>query len=71
MDENMIEREDPGYQLHCIRHSAAHIMAHAVQNIFPEAKFGTGPVIKDGFYYDIDLPRSLTTEDLETIEAEM
>lgn len=71
MDENMIEREDPNYQLHCIRHSAAHIMAHAVQTIFPEAKFGTGPVIKDGFYYDMDLPRPLTTEDLATIEAEM
>lgn len=71
MDENVIEREDPNYQLHCIRHSAAHIMAHAVQNLFPEAKFGTGPVIKDGFYYDMDLPRTLTTEDLSAIEAEM
>lgn len=71
MDENVIDREDPQYQLHCIRHSAAHIMAHAVQNLFPEAKFGTGPVIKDGFYYDMDLPRPLTTEDLASIEDEM
>lgn len=71
MDENQIDREDPQFQLHCIRHSAAHIMAHAVQNIFPEAKFAIGPVIKDGFYYDMDLPRALTTEDLETIEKEM
>lgn len=71
MDENVIEREDPNYQLHCIRHSAAHIMAHAIQKLFPEAKFGTGPVIKDGFYYDMDLPRPLTTEDLEQIETEM
>lgn len=71
MDENVIDREDPNYQLHCIRHSAAHIMAHAVQNLFPEAKFGTGPVIKDGFYYDMDLPRPLTPADLEAIEGEM
>ncbi|MEZ0368089.1 MAG: threonine--tRNA ligase [Candidatus Sericytochromatia bacterium] len=71
MDENLIDREDPQYQLHCIRHSAAHIMAHAVERLMPEAKFAIGPVIKDGFYYDMDLPRTLTTEDLEAIETEM
>ncbi|MGV3524063.1 MAG: threonine--tRNA ligase [Candidatus Sericytochromatia bacterium] len=71
MDENVIDREDPLYQLHCIRHSAAHIMAHAVQTLIPEAKFAIGPVIKDGFYYDMDLPRALTTDDLTAIEAEM
>lgn len=71
MDENVIDREDPQYQLHSIRHSAAHIMAHAVQRLIPEAKFAIGPVIKDGFYYDMDLPRTLTSEDLEAIEAEM
>ncbi len=71
MDENLIDREDPQYQLHSIRHSAAHIMAHAVQRLIPEAKFAIGPVIKDGFYYDMDLPRTLTSEDLEAIEAEM
>ena len=71
MDENMIDREDPQYQLHCIRHSAAHIMAHAVQDLFPGSKFAIGPVIKDGFYYDMDLSRALTTEDLEAIEKRM
>jgi threonyl-tRNA synthetase len=71
MDENMIDKEDPQYQLHCIRHSAAHIMAHAVQDLFPGAQFAIGPVIKDGFYYDMDLSRALTTEDLEAIEKRM
>lgn len=71
MDENKIDREDPQYQLHCIRHSTAHIMAHAVQDLFPGARFAIGPVIKDGFYYDMDLSRALTTEDLEAIEKRM
>ncbi len=71
MDENKIDNNDPEYELHCIRHSAAHIMAHAVQEIFPEAKFAIGPVIKDGFYYDMDLPRPLTDEDLVEIEKKM
>lgn len=71
MDENFIDREDPNFQLHSIRHSAAHIMAHAVENLFPGAKFAIGPVIKDGFYYDMDLDRPLTPEDLTAIEAEM
>lgn len=71
MDENFMDREDPHYQLHSIRHSAAHIMAHAVENLFPGAKFAIGPVIKDGFYYDMDLDRPLTPEDLTAIEAEM
>lgn len=71
MDENTIDPQDPQYQLHCIRHSAAHIMAHAVQDLFPEARFAIGPVIKDGFYYDMDLPRALTQEDLATIEKRM
>lgn len=54
-----------------IRHSASHIMAEAVQSIFPEAKFAIGPAIADGFYYDFDLPRPLTDADLETISAKM
>jgi len=54
-----------------IRHSAAHVMAEAVQSIFPEAKFGIGPAIEDGFYYDFDLPRSLTPDDLPLIEQKM
>jgi threonyl-tRNA synthetase len=54
-----------------VRHSASHVMAEAVQSLFPEAKFGIGPVIEDGFYYDFDLPRSLTPEDLPVVEAKM
>ena len=54
-----------------IRHSASHVMAEAVQALFPEAKFGIGPVIENGFYYDFDLPRPLTPEDLPVIEARM
>ena len=57
--------------LETMRHSASHVMAEAVQHIFPEAKFGVGPAIENGFYYDIDLPRSLTPQDLEMIEEEM
>jgi len=58
-------------KLEKMRHSAAHILAEAVQSIFPDAKFGIGPAIKDGFYYDFDLPRSLTPEDLPIIETKM
>ena len=58
-------------RLEIMRHSASHIMAEAVQDIFPDAKFGIGPSIKDGFYYDFDLTRSLTPDDLPLIEAKM
>jgi len=54
--------------LYKIRHSAAHVMAQAVLEMFPEGKIAIGPPIEDGFYYDFDLPRSLTPEDLEAIE---
>ena len=54
-----------------MRHSAAHLMAAAVSSIWPEAKFGVGPAIKNGFYYDIDLPVSLTSKDLKKIEKKM
>jgi threonyl-tRNA synthetase len=53
------------------RHSLAHIMAASILEMFPEAKFGVGPVIEDGFYYDIHLNRSLTPEDLQGIEKRM
>jgi len=58
-------------RLERLRHSAAHIMAEAVSILFPEVKLGIGPSIADGFYYDFGLPRSLTPEDLSTIEAKM
>lgn len=54
-----------------MRHSAAHIMASAVLDLFPDAKLGIGPAIRDGFYYDFDLPRPLTPADLEAIEERM
>ncbi len=58
-------------QLYRIRHSASHIMAEAVLERFPEAKIAIGPPIEDGFYYDFDLPRPLTDEDLQWIENRM
>src|SRR5829696_2741444 len=54
-----------------IRHSTAHVLAQAVQNMFPEAKLGIGPPITDGFYYDFDVPRAFTPEDLEALEKRM
>ncbi len=54
-----------------MRHSAAHVMAEAVHEIFPDAKFAIGPAIEDGFYYDFDLSRPLTPEDLPDIEQRM
>jgi threonyl-tRNA synthetase len=54
-----------------MRHSAAHVMAEAVVELFPNAKLGIGPAIEDGFYYDFDLPRALTPEDLPDIEQRM
>jgi threonyl-tRNA synthetase len=58
-------------ELDALRHSTSHVMAQAVLSIFPEAKLGIGPPIEDGFYYDFDLPRPLTPEDLTAIEARM
>ncbi len=57
----------PKYELETMRHSASHIMAEAVMTLFPDAKLGIGPAIDEGFYYDFDLPRSLTEEDLAKI----
>jgi len=58
-------------KLEIMRHSASHVMAEAVQSIFPDAKFGIGPAIADGFYYDFDLPRALNPDDLPLIENKM
>jgi threonyl-tRNA synthetase len=52
-------------------HSTSHLMAHAIQEIYPEAKFGVGPAIESGFYYDIDINSGLTEPDLRTIENKM
>ncbi|MDR3229987.1 MAG: threonine--tRNA ligase [Synergistaceae bacterium] len=57
--------------LDIMRHSCAHLMAQAIEKLWPGAKFGIGPCIKDGFYYDIDVPVTLTDQDLPAIEEEM
>ena len=59
-------------QLYAMRHSLAHITAQAVQHLWPEAKFGVGPVVENGFYYDIDLGDTKISEaDFKRIEKEM
>ncbi|RMF49778.1 MAG: threonine--tRNA ligase [Anaerolineae bacterium] len=67
---NVQERYEDTW-LYRIRHSAAHIMAQAVLEMFPEGKVAIGPPIENGFYYDFDLPRTLTPEDLKAIEKRM
>jgi len=62
--------DDPdGRQI--MRHSATHVMAQAVQDLFPEAKLGIGPPVENGFYYDFDVPRAFDPEDLKAIEQRM
>ncbi|HET6481215.1 MAG TPA: threonine--tRNA ligase [Actinoplanes sp.] len=57
--------------LNVLRHSAAHVLAQAVQDIFPEAKLGIGPPIENGFYYDFDVPKPFQPEDLQKLEKRM
>jgi len=59
------------YPIEIRRHSAAHVLAAAVHQLFPEAKFGVGPVVENGFYYDIDIGRPVTEEDLKALEKAM
>lgn len=66
-----IEQHSEDDLLFRVRHSSAHVMAQAVLELFPDGKYTIGPAIEDGFYYDFDLPRNLTPEDLEKIEARM
>jgi threonyl-tRNA synthetase len=70
MEEQKQERYEDSH-LYRIRHSAAHIMAQAVLEMFPDGKVTIGPPVENGFYYDFDLPRNLTPEDLEQIEKRM
>jgi threonyl-tRNA synthetase len=70
-EESVDVREVEMTPLQRMRHSAAHVMAEAVTEMFPDAKLGIGPPIDNGFYYDFDLPRTLTPEDLEDIERRM
>ena len=55
---------DEEYQLHCLRHSTAHVLAQAIMKVYPEAKLAIGPAIKDGFYYDIDINTTLSEDSL-------
>ncbi len=67
---SIITDKDP-IALQTLRHSAAHVMAEAIQNLWPEAKLAYGPALENGFYYDIALEKPISTADFEKIEAEM
>jgi threonyl-tRNA synthetase len=71
MDIAVDTEDQRAYELARMRHSCAHLMAEAVQEIFPDAKFAIGPAIEHGFYYDMDLPRALSPDDLGEIESRM
>ena len=62
-------KDDEGLEI--IRHSCAHLLGHAMKQLWPDAKMAIGPVIDQGFYYDIDLPETLNQEDLERLEKRM
>lgn len=62
-------RDEEGIEI--MRHSTAHTMAQAIKRLYKDVQFGVGPTIEDGFYYDVDMDKSLTPEDLEDIEREM
>ena len=62
-------KDEEGVEI--IRHSCAHLVGHAVKQLFPEAKMVIGPVIEEGFYYDIWMPRPFTLDDLAAIEERM
>ncbi|MDD4924447.1 MAG: threonine--tRNA ligase [Dehalococcoidales bacterium] len=70
-DEIGLKEKEQNSEIEKIRHSAAHVMAEAVLSLFPDAKFGIGPAIANGFYYDFDLPRPLTPDDLSVITDKM
>ena len=65
------ESADPAYELEIYRHSASHLMAAAVVELFPGTHLGIGPAISDGFYYDFDMPESISEDDLRKIEEKM
>jgi threonyl-tRNA synthetase len=64
-------RDSDEESLYVLRHTAAHVMAYAVQELFPGVKFAIGPPIENGFYYDFEVEKPFTPEDLERIEAKM
>ncbi|MGK5087194.1 threonine--tRNA ligase [Bdellovibrionota bacterium FG-2] len=68
---NEIQEPEIHSEVETLRHSCAHVMAHAIQRLWPQAKFGIGPTIENGFYYDIDLDVKLVPEDLPKIAKMM
>jgi threonyl-tRNA synthetase len=66
-----MKSEENDMNLETMRHSVAHVMAEAILGMFPDAKFGIGPAIENGFYYDFELPRTLVPDDLPVIEEKM
>ena len=66
-----IEEKYEESQLYKIRHSAAHIMAQAVLEMMPEAKYTIGPPVENGFYYDFELPEPISQDDLPALEKRM
>src|SRR5215211_2247619 len=66
-----IVTDKDGDGLEVIRHSSAHLLAHAVKELFPDAQVTIGPVVEDGFYYDFSYKRPFTPEDLAAIEKRM
>ncbi len=67
----MTKHSDNDQLLYAMRHSLAHIMATAIEELYPKAKFGIGPVVEHGFYYDVELAERLSTDDLAQIESKM
>ena len=66
-----IFKEDAKEAVEVLRHTSTHVMAQAVKRLYSKVNLGVGPVIEEGFYYDIDVPESLSVEDLSAIEKEM
>lgn len=66
-----MNKKEKKQDLQTLRHSAAHVLAQAVLQMFPEAKLAIGPSTDEGFYYDFDLPRTLIPEDLDILEKKM
>ena len=67
--EIITAKDEDGLEI--IRHSCAHLLGHAIKQLFPDVKMAIGPTIENGFYYDVDLDRSLTQEDIDAIEKRM
>jgi threonyl-tRNA synthetase len=70
-ERKTLEQRAQMTELERLRHSASHILATAILKIWPEAQFAAGPPVENGFYYDVDLPHRISSEDFEKIEAEM